>query len=238
MTSSVTWLGHATVLVDLDGTRVVTDPVLRRRIIHLYRSKAVAAPPDLDGVLVSHLHYDHLDRRSLKFARDLPFVVPRGAARYLRSFAHVIEVVPGDTVDIGSLQVTAVEAEHDGRRGRWGDPVEALGFVVRGSRTIYFAGDTDLFDGMAAFASPDLALLPVAGWGPTLGPGHMDPQRAAEALKLIRPAMAIPIHWGTYRAAGTSDRGDLPARTFAAAAALAAPEVEVRVVPPGGSVSL
>ena len=85
-----------------------------------------------------------------------------------------------------------------GRRS--GPTAPPLGFVVRGSRTVYFAGDTDLFDGMGDLGEPiDLALIPVWGWGPTLGRGlHLDPMRAAQALRLIRPRAAVPIHWGTY----------------------------------------
>ena len=65
-------------------------------------------------------------------------------------------------------------------------------------RRVYFAGDTDIFDGMADLAPVDVALLPIWGWGPTMGPGHMDPARAAQAAALLQARLAIPIHWGTY----------------------------------------
>ena len=73
-----------------------------------------------------------------------------------------------------------------------------MGYLIRGSHQIYFAGDTDLFEGMATLA-PDLeiALVPIWGWGPSLGPGHLDPRRAAEALRLLQPLLAVPIHWET-----------------------------------------
>src|SRR5262249_15506342 len=82
--------------------------------------------------------------------------------------------------------------DHDGRRHPGGASGPALGYVLRGSRSVYFAGDTDLFAGMAALAPLDVALLPVAGWGKKLGPGHLDPQRAAAALALLRPRIAVP----------------------------------------------
>ena len=75
----------------------------------------------------------------------------------------------------------------------------ALGYLLQGSQSVYFAGDTDLFPEMAALGGVDVALLPVAGWGPRLPEGdHMNPRRAAEALKILKPRLAIPIHWGTY----------------------------------------
>jgi L-ascorbate metabolism protein UlaG (beta-lactamase superfamily) len=240
MGGSVTWLGHATVVIELDGERIVTDPVLRRRVAHLWRDRAAPAPGDATGVLLSHLHYDHLDLPSLRtFARDLPVVLPRGGAGLLRGFADVREIVPGDSVEIGRLRVDAVEAAHDGRRYPAGPRGPALGYVLRGSRSIYFAGDTDLFTGMAAFAPLDVALLPVAGWGKKLGPGHLDPHRAASALALLRPAVAVPIHWGTYRVGPRGDGGSTaPADAFARAAAELAPDVDVRLLAVGGALSL
>src|SRR5215471_5769266 len=171
MGDAVTWLGHATVVLDLDGERIVTDPVLRRRVVHLRRARAAKAPENATAVLLSHLHYDHLDVPSLRaFARELPVVVPRGGAGLLRKFSDVRQIGPGESIELGGLRVDAVEAEHDGRRRPGGPRGPALGYILRGSRSIYFAGDTDLFAGMAAFAPLDIALLPVAGWGPTLPP--------------------------------------------------------------------
>jgi L-ascorbate metabolism protein UlaG (beta-lactamase superfamily) len=231
MSGAVTWLGHATVVVDLDGERIVTDPVFRRRVAHLRRARAASAPAGATAVLLSHLHYDHLDVPSLRaFARGLPVVLPLGGARLLRGFADLREVEPGESIRIGGLQVDAVEADHDGRRRPGGVSGPALGYVVRGSRSVYFAGDTDLFAGMSAFAPLDVALLPVAGWGKKLGPGHLDPYRAAAALTLLRPAVAVPIHWGTYRVARRPDGSAGPAEAFARAAAELAPEVDVRIL--------
>jgi len=164
--------------------------------------------------------------------------VPRGGARALRGFGRAIEVEPGETVEVGTLRVDAVEAEHDGGAGPLRPHVRAVGYVVRGSRSIYFAGDTDLFDGMGALAPLDVALLPVGGWGPRLPPGHLDPGNAARALALLRPSIAVPIHWGTYRVVWARPAGGAPAEEFALAAAAAAPEVDVRVLPVGGSLEL
>ena len=99
MGARVTWLGHSTVGIELDGIVLVTDPVLRRRIAHLRRDASATAPERPDAVLVSHLHYDHLDLPSLRrIGRDVRLVVPRGARRHLRGFTSVEEVAPGETL--------------------------------------------------------------------------------------------------------------------------------------------
>jgi L-ascorbate metabolism protein UlaG (beta-lactamase superfamily) len=244
--SRLTWLGHGTVLVDLDGVRLLTDPVLRKRVAHLRRVGPPVSGPlrRLDAVLVSHVHYDHLDLPSLEgLGRSLLLVVPRGAGTMLRrrGFRHVVEVEAGEELAIGGLAVRATYAEHQASRGPWRASAPSLGFVATGSRTVYFAGDTDIFEGMAEVApSLDVALLPVWGWGPALGPGHLDPRRAAAALSLLRPRVAVPIHWGTYFPLHKGPGTFLidPPEEFRRAARETAPAVEVRVLPVGGSLDL
>jgi L-ascorbate metabolism protein UlaG (beta-lactamase superfamily) len=243
MGSHLTWLGHSTVLVDLDGTRVLTDPVLRRRVAHLVRAKRVpdSAFAHVELVVVSHAHWDHLDVLSLRrVGRDVPVVIPQGAGRLLvrRGLANVIEVAEGSELEVGTISVRATHAEHDARRGPFGVRSPALGYVLEGSRSVYFAGDTDLFEGMRSLAEGlDVALLPIAGWGPRLPRGHLDPERAAEAVWMLEPRMAIPVHWGTFSpifGRGQSDPAG-PAVRFAARARELAPDVEVRVLEVGES---
>ena len=238
MTGFVRWLGHSTVLIELDSARIVTDPVLRRRVLHLRRQLAATAP-EVDAVLVSHQHYDHLDVPSLAaIGAGRPVVVPRGGAGMLRGFAQVIEVEPGETIELAGVEVRVVEARHDGRRRNYGADVPAVGYVLEGSRTVYFAGDTDLFDGMRDLGEIDVALLPVWGWGASVGEGHLDPDRAASALSLVKPRVAIPIHWGTYTTLWSRGVGRAPADAFARAASQVAPEVEVRILPIGGGTEI
>jgi len=239
----LTWFGHSTVLVELGGVRVLTDPVLRRRVAHLVRERAVPAGElrGVDAVLVSHLHYDHLDLPSLEsLGRGTRVVVPRRGGGTLlrgRGFRFVTEVEPGDDLPVGAAHVRVVRAEHEGRRRPLGPEGPAVGYVVTAGIAVWFPGDTDLFPEMEAIEA-DVALVPVSGWGPKVGPGHLDPRRAAEAVALVRPRVAVPIHWGTYRVIGRRSDGDTPALAFAEAAAELAPDVDVRILPVGGSVEL
>jgi len=239
--NQLTYVGHATVLVDLDGVRLITDPVLRPRVLHLRRVGAIpaAALRGLDAVLLSHAHWDHLDLPSLeRLGKELPIVCPTGLAALLRRkrFVHVTMLEVGEEVTVGALVVRAVHAEHDGGRGPLGASGE-LGFVIAGSQTVYFAGDTDLFDDLAAVGPVDVALVPVAGWGSKVGPGHLDPDRAAEAVRRLQPRVAVPIHWGTLAPIGRVPDLDSP-HEFARLVAERAPEVEVRIVEPGATIPL
>lgn len=246
MADRVTWLGHATTLLELDGLRALTDPVLRSRVGPLRRH---GPPPpegiadDLDVLLLSHLHRDHADLPSLRrISRDTRVFCSPGAARFLarHDFTNVEELAPGERGRIGSLEIAAVKALHPGRRQVERDST-AIGFLLEGSRRVYFAGDTDLFDEMGALGPGlDLALLPVWGWGPSIGPGHLDPERAARAAALMSPRTAVPIHWGTLYPYGLSRLRPEPLRSppgqFASWVRKLAPQVEVKVLAPGGAV--
>ena len=241
----LTWHGHATALMDVDGVRLLTDPIMRGRIgplVRVARPVAGDAARGIDAVLISHLHADHADGRSLRMLAPGTLVIaPQGAGGWLRGqgMSNVRELAPGSQTTVGGVMITATPAVHGGRRWRYGSRAESVGYVAAGSLSCYFAGDTDLFDEMAQMAgSVDVALLPVSGWGPALGPGHLDPERSAIAAGLIAPRVAVPIHWGTLalpaRALRPADPA-APAKDFAARAAEHAPDVDVRVLMPGES---
>jgi len=241
----ITWLGHATVLIELDGVRLLTDPVLGRRIGPLVRvaggaTEAAQLAP-IDSVLLSHLHADHAHLGSLR-RLGAPVIAPRGAGEWLRGAGveDVRELAVGGEAPVGAVGVIATPALHDDRRRPFGTHAEPVGFVARGSHSVYFAGDTDLFEGMDELrGTVDVALVPVWGWGPSVGKGHLDPQRAAEAVALIEPKLAIPVHWGTFALPWARDGAtDRPAREFAKLAAELALDVEVRVMAPGESAEL
>lgn len=253
------FLGHSTVRLELAGRVVLTDPVLTARVGPLRRMVPTPAPADhadVDLVLLSHLHVDHLHLPSLRSLRGARVVAPRGAGGWLRArgITGVQELGVGEELVDGDLRVTGVPAVHSGHR--WGPrstrgpQAEAMGHLVEtpGVR-VYVSGDTDLFDGMASLPRPDVALLPVWGWGLNLGPGHLDPARAAAAVEILRPHVAVPVHWGTLAlpgltrapgACGERMRRLLhePPREFAAAVAASGVDTHVALTLPGDAVAL
>ncbi|MGH2463349.1 MAG: MBL fold metallo-hydrolase [Candidatus Limnocylindria bacterium] len=202
----LTFLGHSTMLIELGGIRILTDPILVDRLAFLAR---VPRPLDpalfaaVDVVLISHLHLDHFDRASLARLDSEPEIVigPGGAALARRwGWQRVTELAPGASHAIGDVRLTATRAAHPGTRPPFGPRGTAVGYLLEsGAARLYFAGDTDLFPEMASLGADelDVALLPIGGWGPRLGPGHLTPATAAEAVVRLRPRYAVPIHWGT-----------------------------------------
>lgn len=200
----LTWFGHATVLFDAGGERILTDPALTRRLAHLERRVPVPsddAVADIDTVLLSHVHMDHLHRPSLARVGDARVVVPAGARRLVPAGARdVTEVRAGDRPDVCEMTIDVVPADHSSRRGPH-SRVDAppVGYVLRSrGSSVYFAGDTGLFPAMADLGPVDVALLPIWGWGSTLGERHLDPETAAEAAELTGARHVIAVHWGTY----------------------------------------
>jgi L-ascorbate metabolism protein UlaG (beta-lactamase superfamily) len=238
----VRFIGHATVLIELDGVRLLTDPLLRDRVAHLRRTLPVErSAPEVDVVLLSHGHHDHLDFPSLRMLPATRVVAPRTLAAGLKEF-DAEGVDEGDELEIGPLTIRATHAEHDGGRPPFRTGI-ALGYAIFGSRRVFFAADTELFDGMTGLVENlDLALVPIWGWGPSLGRGkHLDPETAAEAVRRLAPKMAVPIHWGTYRPfhrRASSPFLTEPAEAFARAAAEIAPAVDIRVLQPGETLEL
>ncbi len=249
----IRFLGHSCVLIQMGGHRILTDPVLRGRLAFLARVAPTRVElsdlGEIDVVLLSHLHHDHVDLPSLRqLPRDVPLLVPVGSRDFFQrlGFTHVRPMPVGSSWQVPGasrpLRITATPAVHDGRRVPFGPSAESIGFLAESAGTsVYFAGDTDLFAGMADLHPElDVALLPVWGWGPNLGPGHLDPVRAAEALALLRPRYAVPIHWGTLFPVGMRRLGrrvsgvlDRPPREFAAAAARTSPQCRVLHTEPG-----
>ena len=251
----VNYVGHATVLVDIGELRVLTDPLLRDRVLFLQRhgrnpahELLAARAPDI--VLLSHLHYDHADLPSL---RRLPatttIIAPKGSDRYLKRWAsvRVHEMQEGDKVQVADVEITALPAAHGPALSVPRPMQSCLSYVMRNRLSIYFAGDTDLFDEMYDVGQDfdlDMALLPVWGYSPRVGTGHLTPLTAAQALNRLRPAVAVPIHWGAFRLFGPhslwqgANHLSVPPQAFAEHAAHLAPHTEVRVLQPGEATTL
>jgi L-ascorbate metabolism protein UlaG (beta-lactamase superfamily) len=238
----VRYVGHATVLLELDGVRILTDPFLRDRLGPLERHGPLPDPAAIgavDVVLISHGHPDHCDRRSIAALEGRPkVVVPSGLGPTLRRWygGDVVELRAGRAARVGGVQVEAVRAKH------WISPgaprAQPLGYILGESARVWFAGDTGRFPEMRELrGAVDLALLPVWTWGPHLGPGHLGPEEAAAVVAEIGAGAAVPIHWGTLYprrlhrlwTAPLVEPGD----RFQAAAARVAPGTDVHVLRPG-----
>lgn len=237
-------------LVDIGQIRVLTDPILRDRVLFLQRHGQNPAPNLLeerppDIVLLSHLHYDHADLPSLrKLPASTTVIAPKGSGRYLARWAgvQVHEVVEGDKVQVADVEITALPAEHGNAFSVPRPMASCLSFVMQNHLSVYFAGDTDLFDGMNDVGQEfdlDVALLPVWGYSHRVGSGHLTPATAAQALTRLQPRVAVPIHWGSLRFLGPdlmwkwAHHMITPPYAFADHAQQVAPETDVRVLRPG-----
>lgn len=204
---ALTWWGHATTTVEVGGVRVLTDPVLTDRVAHLGRLAPSPTPEAAraDVVLLSHLHRDHLHPRSLRrVSRDAVVVVPRGGERLLARTPQrdVRPVAPGEVLEVAGLRIGVLPAKHSGRRSRFsGAAGRAQGFhVTGGDHSFWYAGDTGApVPSVGSVSGPpvDLALVPIGGWGPTLGEMHLDPEQAAAAVEQVGARRAVPVHHGT-----------------------------------------
>ncbi|MEZ5092646.1 MBL fold metallo-hydrolase [Nocardioides sp.] len=264
----VTWVGHATVVLDLAGVRVLTDPLLRRHAGPLRRVGPAPDPAAWTGsdlVLVSHLHSDHASVASLRMLPGVPMLSAARNERWLASRvgARVVGAADDDWVRMtpeglaaptheagdpdDGVTVRLVRADHHSRPMPH-RPNEAHGHLLRSPEgSVWFAGDTSLYDDMSelpelAGGTVDLALLPIGGWGPRLSAGHMGPEEAVEACRRVRPRAVLPIHYGTFHARGM-ELGNLdwmtrPGRLFRRRLAAACPGVRLLDLPLGGSVEL
>jgi L-ascorbate metabolism protein UlaG (beta-lactamase superfamily) len=257
VTIEITWLGHATVVVDIDGVRLVADPLLRRHNgVLRRRGAATTAPQDeawsgADAVLLSHLHHDHAEVSSLRKLAGVPVLTaPANAAWVTKKGLVGRGLAEGEWVpigDAGDVAVRLVPAVH-GSRPMPHRPNAANGHLVRGpSGVVWVAGDTDLYPEMAghpelAGSAVDVAVVPIGGWGPRLSPGHMGPRQAAKACRMVAARCAVPVHWQTLHVpvAGRFPRGwmDLAGPRFAEALADEAPTCEARVLEIGSSTTL
>jgi L-ascorbate metabolism protein UlaG (beta-lactamase superfamily) len=215
MSITVTWIGHSTVLLELDGVRLLTDPVLGRTVGPLRRvgpRPSASAWAGTDAVLLSHLHHDHADLGSLRMlgpgvrvltsAANSGWLCRRGIDGVALSEERWTEIGP-------DVSVRLVRAEHHSRPMPH-RPNDSHGHLVRApSGVVWVAGDTSLYDEMdripdLADGHVDLALVPVGGWGARLSAGHLDPGAAALACGMVGARNAVPVHWGTLHFPGLS----------------------------------
>jgi L-ascorbate metabolism protein UlaG (beta-lactamase superfamily) len=235
--------------LDIDGVRVLTDPLLRA---HAGLLRRLAPRPDPtswsmpDVVLLSHLHHDHAELRSLRMLRGASLMSAPANVAWLhrRKLPNAVPLGDGWTAVGKGVEIRQVPAVHRSRRMPH-RPNDANGQLVRGpSGTVWIAGDTGLYPDMAGLPAMaggpiDVALVPVWGWGPKLSAGHLTPESAARAVAMSGSRFAIPVHWGTLHpplvplfARSWLER---PGRRFAEAVAGQAPGCTAVVLAPGQS---
>jgi L-ascorbate metabolism protein UlaG (beta-lactamase superfamily) len=216
-----TWLGHSTVLIEIDGVRVLTDPVWGTRASPLRIAGpkrfqpvpiALRAMPHVDLVIVSHDHYDHLDYPTIRALAKthVPFVTSLGVGAHLEAWGvrpeRITELDWWESYELpqGGVRITAAPSQHfSGRTLKTRNSTLWSSFVIRSDRQcVFFSGDTGLtteYEQIRARLGPfDLVMLEIGGWDPAWGDMHLGPQNAPKALALLGGGAFLPVHWATF----------------------------------------
>jgi L-ascorbate metabolism protein UlaG (beta-lactamase superfamily) len=218
----ITWYGHASVLVEIEGARVLFDPVWSDRVspsavVGPKRLHPVPVPlgdlPQLDAIVISHDHYDHLDLptvRELLRTHTAPFLVPLGIGAHLERWQvpaeRIIELDWNESTEVGSLRFTATEAQHFSGRGFTRGGTLWASWVVTGpTRRVFYTGDTGYFDGFAAIGEKhgpfDAALVQIGAYDPMWPDIHMTPEEGVATHMDVQAHVLIPVHWATFNLA-------------------------------------
>ncbi len=217
----VTYIGHATLLLEMSGTRILTDPNFDPKLGRLLPRVsppgiALSELPSLDALLLTHAHADHLSFASLdQLPQDLPLFAPPVVARWLRrmGYRHAVELEPGGVSQVGTIRIHAASATHRGNRygfDRWRSAANMY-LLDTGEETCFFAGDTALVEDTHHLVERtvwqtdrelDLALLPIGyapWWKPGFRRGHLTHEDALVLFERLRARVLVPYHWGTFR---------------------------------------
>jgi L-ascorbate metabolism protein UlaG (beta-lactamase superfamily) len=244
----VTFLGHASTLISMNGMNILTDPHLGRHIFFFLWRKGKRPPsikslPPLDLLLLSHGHYDHLDLPTLrKLPRRIPAIAAPGLETILRwaRRERVVTLDEWESRNFGGIKITAVPAEHFLGRPPLFPASKYQGYVVEGDATVYFAGDTAIFDGLSEIGLKwdiDVALLPIGAYSPpSFRRHHMSPEDAIEAARMLRAKAVVPIHWGAFKLSLEPMSEPIP--RLRRAAEEAGRSSTLKILNPGESISL
>jgi len=229
---SVAWLGHATVLLNVLGSWLLTDPVLERRI-GIGRGLAKLGPrrliqpalqvgelPPVDALLLSHAHMDHTDLGTLRhFRRKVPVVVQPGNRDLVRRFHEVHELAWGEQIDVAGVRVESTPARHWGARMVTDSHRGFGGYLIqKGGRAVLFAGDTaytDVLTSIGRRVEIDLAILPIGAYDPWIN-NHASPEQAWTMFQRLGARYVLPVHHSTFRL--SREPAEEPIQRFLAAA--------------------
>ncbi|HSC87812.1 MAG TPA: MBL fold metallo-hydrolase, partial [Polyangiaceae bacterium] len=217
----VTWLGHSTLLIEIDGHRLLTDPVWGERtspFTHLGPRRFHPPPlpitelPALDAVVISHDHYDHLDLPTIEYLRGtgVRFVVPLGIGSHLESWGvpreRIVERDWWQSIRVGALELVSTPARHFSGRGTSRDGTLWTSWAILGPQhRVYFSGDTAMqpeFEEIGRRLGPfDLTMLESGAYNALWADVHLGPEQAVAAHRMLRGKRMIPVHWGTFNLA-------------------------------------
>ncbi len=219
--NSITFIGHSTALIHLNGTNILTDPNFNNWAVIVHRGREpgikIENLPKIGAILISHAHRDHLDKWTMEqLPKDTPVLISEGNGDILRDwgFTDVREMNIWNNTAINGIKITAAPANHSGsRNSAFADYPKSLSYIIQGEKTVYFAGDTGLFDELKEIGNRsqiDAALLPIGAYRPRwfMKSHHMSPDDAVQAMAMLGAKEMIPIHWGSFRIA--SDGIDEP----------------------------
>lgn len=218
----VTWFGHSSVLIEIDGVSVLVDPVWGERVspsAHIGPKRLHPNPielvdlPRIDAVVISHDHYDHLDEGTIRWLSahtTCQFIVPLGVGAHLEAWGvadgRIEDLDWGDDTKIGGVQLVATQAQHFSGRGFSRDGTQWASWVIAGpEHRVFYSGDGGYFGGFGAIGADhgpfDLTLVQVGAYGAGWPTIHMTPEQGVQTHLDVRGALLMPVHWCTFNLA-------------------------------------